>query len=271
MSRRSIHSFTSLASLMLLTSAAVALYQPPQSTPAKAAASAENDAKSIKGDTNKRYFLTMPDGETPAAGHKLLIVLPGGDGSANFRGFVKNIAARAVPPGYIVVQALAPEWTDHPERIVWPTASDKDPKATFPTEQFIVELVEEVRASHPVDPSKVFMFGWSSGGPPSYAAALREGSPVRGAFVAMSVFKPDRLPALDGARDKAFYMLHSPQDFIPMHFPEAARDRLAAAGAKTTLATYQGGHGWKGDVFGNIRTGVEWLEANSGSGPKTTP
>lgn len=271
MSRRSIHSFTSLASLMLLTSAAVALYQPPQSAPPKATAAGETEAKSIKGDVNKRYFLTMPEGEAPSTGYKLLIVLPGGDGSANFRGFVKNIAAKALPPGYIVVQALAPQWTDHPERIVWPTAVDKDPKVTFPTEQFIVELVEEVKAAHPVNPSKVFMLGWSSGGPPSYAAALREGSPVRGAFVAMSVFKPDRLPALDGAKGKAFYMLHSPQDFIHMRFPEAARDQLAAAGGKTTLTTYEGGHGWKGDVFGNIRAGVEWLEANSGSAAKVTP
>jgi poly(3-hydroxybutyrate) depolymerase len=271
MSRRSFHSFTSLASLMLLTSAAVALYQPPQSTPTKTTAAAKSETRSIKGDTNKRYFLTMPEGEAPAGGYKLLIVLPGGDGSANFRGFVKNIAAKALPPGYIVVQALAPAWTDDPERIVWPTEVDADPKVKFPTEQFIMELVDEVKAAHPIDPSKVFMLGWSSGGPPSYAAALREGSPVRGAFIAMSVFKPDRLPTLDGARGKAFYMLHSPQDFIHMRFPEAARDRLAAAGAKTILTTYEGGHGWKGDALGNIRTGVEWLEANSGAEPKTTP
>ena len=51
-------------------------------------------------------------------------------------------------------------------------------------------------------------------------------------------------------------------------FPEAARDQLAAKGAKTTLATYEGGHGWHGDVFGEIRTGVQWLEANAAKGGK---
>ena len=34
----------------------------------------------------------------------------------------------------------------------------------------------------------------------------------------------------------------------------------AVMGPLVEFATYEGGHGWKGDVFGNIRTGVEWLE-----------
>ena len=28
------------------------------------------------------------------------------------------------------------------------------------------------------------------------------------------------------------------------------------------LKTYDGGHGWRGNVYGDIRDGVEWLEAN---------
>jgi predicted esterase len=79
----------------------------------------------------------------------------------------------------------------------------------------------------------------------------------------MSVFKPEQLPRLENGKGKAFYILHSPQDFIKMSFPESARDQLAAAGAKTKLATYEGGHGWKGDVFGNIRAGMDWLESEA--------
>ena len=76
----------------------------------------------------------------------------------------------------------------------------------------------------------------------------------------MSVFKPQQLSGLERARGRKYYILPSPQDFIAMRFPEAARDQLAAHGATTTLVTYEGGHGWHGDVFGNIRKGLVWLE-----------
>jgi predicted esterase len=39
-----------------------------------------------------------------------------------------------------------------------------------------------------------------------------------------------------------------------------AKNQLSKAGAAVTLTDYAGGHGWQGDVFGNIRSGIEWLE-----------
>ena len=44
---------------------------------------------------------------------------------------------------------------------------------------------------------------------------------------------------------------------------KVAETELRKFGAKTTLKTYQGGHGWRDDPFGNIRTGIKWLEANA--------
>jgi predicted esterase len=43
---------------------------------------------------------------------------------------------------------------------------------------------------------------------------------------------------------------------------EQAKTRLADNGAKVRLETYEGGHGWRGDVYNDIRQGVEWLEKN---------
>jgi hypothetical protein len=37
---------------------------------------------------------------------------------------------------------------------------------------------------------------------------------------------------------------------------------LRRAGAKVQLRTYDGGHGWRGDVYGEIRRGIGWLEVN---------
>jgi predicted esterase len=48
----------------------------------------------------------------------------------------------------------------------------------------------------------------------------------------------------------------------PYRMAEQARDKLTENGAKVRLETYEGGHGWRGDVFGDIRAGVEWLEKN---------
>ena len=74
------------------------------------------------------------------------------------------------------------------------------------------------------------------------------------------MFKPQTLPPVENLDDRSFYILHSPQDFIPIAHAEAARDQLRAAGATTKLTTYQGGHGWRGNIYQNMRDGIRWLE-----------
>ncbi len=255
-----------LAVVLLLTSACIACYQPAGKSGkggGEKAAAAPVPDQTIKGDANKRYFLIKPSGAAPAAGYKLLVVLPGGDGSADFNGFVTNIQKQAAP-GYIVAQAVAPVWSKSEDRIVWPTAKLPDPKMKFSTEEFIEAIVADVKSKEKVDEKHVFLLGWSSGGPACYAEALKAGSPVTGVFAAMSVFHPEQL-AMGNAKGKAFYIYQSPEDkVVPARFADAARDQLAAKGAKTTLATYAGGHGWHGDVFGDIRKGLAWLEGNAG-------
>jgi predicted esterase len=46
---------------------------------------------------------------------------------------------------------------------------------------------------------------------------------------------------------------------------QASRD-LEKAGASVKLATYEGGHGWKGNVYGDVRAGIEWLEKSVPAG-----
>ncbi|MFQ5415377.1 MAG: alpha/beta hydrolase, partial [Phycisphaerae bacterium] len=152
--------------------------------------------------------------------------------------------------------------------IVWPTERRPHRAARFTTEALIDAVIADVAGRVKVDRGRVFVFGWSSGGPACYAAALRERSPVAGAFVAMSVFKPKGLPSLDRARGKAFYLLQSPDDRVTaLRWAVAAEKALRKAGATVKLTKYAGGHGWRGDVWGMIRSGVEWLESNAGRGP----
>ncbi len=241
----------------------------------KPAAKNENPTSEIVGvpaqernagnDSRKRYFLIGPIGgaEPPAEGYRLLLLLPGGDGSADFLPFAKRIAQNALPAGYLVAQLVAISWTPGQfDQVVWPKAADHLPSVGFSTEKFVDAVVADIAASKKIDPRFIFTLGWSSGGPPVYATSLRSGMRVTGSFVAMSVFKPESLGSLKNARGHGYYILHSPEDRIPIGMAVAARDELRRFGAKTELRTYQGGHGWHGDVYGEIRRGVAWLEAN---------
>jgi RNA polymerase sigma factor (sigma-70 family) len=235
------------------------------SKPEDERSSVASEERKAGDDARKRYFLIGPAAVSvaPAAGYRLLIVLPGGDGSPEFQPFVKRIAEIGVPPGYLIAQMVAFSWTpDQAKQVVWPTAKDQLPKVGFTTEAFVDAVVTDVALARKLDRRYVFTLGWSSGGPPVYATSLQTGTKVTGTFAAMSVFVPAQYPPLKNARGQAYYLLHSPQDFIPIRMAETARDELRKAGAKTELQTYEGGHGWHGDVYGEIRRGVEWLEKN---------
>ncbi|MCH8923743.1 MAG: AAA family ATPase [Planctomycetes bacterium] len=219
------------------------------------------------GDPKKRYFLIgEADKEgAPEDGYKLLFVLPGGDGSADFHPFVQRIYKNVLSEDWLIAEPVAPEWDKRQfERITWPTAKSRYPAAKFTTEAFIAAILKDVRSKVKLDSRAIFMLGWSSGGPPVYATTLTKKSPIVGAFVAMSIFVPSKMPKLEGGKDKAFYLLQSPDDQVTkILFAERAEKSLQAAGAKVKLERYPGGHGWQGNVFGMLRDGIGWLEQNA--------
>lgn len=227
----------------------------------------------LAGNPQQRYFLigAKPDAQAPEAGYGLLLVLPGGDGSAEFNPFVKRIWQNALPEGYLVAQLVAVQ-SDKPNQIVWPTAKTRHPKQKFTTEDFIKAVVEDVKSKHKIDEDRIFALAWSSGGPAVYASTLTQGTPLRGAFVAMSVFIPARLPPLASAKDKRYFLLQSPDDQVTrMQFARLAKTQLTQAGAAVELKEYAGGHGWHGDIFGNIREGIEWLQRRGATSPAAAP
>ncbi len=219
------------------------------------------------GNKKMRYFLSTRDGEAGRAeeeGLKLLLILPGGDGSEDFQAWCRRIHKNAAPRGYAMAQLIAPVWSKDENRVVWPTKKLNPDDASFTTEQFISEVVKDIGKHVTINDRYVFTLGWSSGGPPLYSAALQPKTPVTGTFVAMSVFKPQLLPKLSAAKGHAFYLLHSPQDWIKIdQHARVAEKQLGNAGASVKLQTYSGGHGWRDDPFGNIRSGLDWLEKNA--------
>jgi predicted esterase len=45
-----------------------------------------------------------------------------------------------------------------------------------------------------------------------------------------------------------------------MWMARQAVKELTAEGAKVELATYDGGHGWRGPLYADVKKGLEWLE-----------
>lgn len=225
-------------------------------------ADVSSEDRRIGGNAKQRYFLIgAKESKAPAEGHSLLIVLPGGDASAEFNPFVRRLFKYTLDENWLVVQAVAPRWSkQQAEQLVWPTELDPHKSAKFSTEKFLQAIIDDVQAKSKINPKKIFLLGWSSGGPPCYAMALRKGSPVTGAFVAMSIFNQKELPPLENGEHKRFYLLQSPDDRVTkFFFAEKASQALKGAGAQVHLERYAGGHGWQGPVWQMIGDGVGWL------------
>ena len=221
---------------------------------------------SIANNPNQTYFLI---GESNVKSnnddkpHGLVIIMPGGDGSADFHPFITNIYRQAIPKNYLAAQPIAVKWTQK-QYIVWPTKRDKVKKMKFTTETFVEDVIKDVQSQYDIDPDKIFTFTWSSSGPAAYAIATQKQTAVKGSFIAMSVFKPAKLKSKN-AKGHSFYIYHSKQDKVaPYRFAYTAMRRLTKNNANVTLKTYNGGHGWMhANLWKNISDGIKFLDANA--------
>ena len=141
----------------------------------------------------------------------------------------------------------------------------------FATEDLIKAVIGGVKKMRKIDPRYIFTLGWSSGGPPCYSASLTPGVGITGTFVAMSVFQPKWMPLLDGARAAPT----SCCTHRPTSSRSRSRNRLATASSRPerrrSFARPDRGHGWHGDVYGNIRAGIQWLRRRRDVGSRRQP
>lgn len=214
----------------------------------------------------KGNYLFVPPSEESKSGNALLVVLPGGDGSAEFHPFVSNIHANSLPKDFALAQPTAKKWTPA-QQIVWPIANSKVKKMQYTSEELIEAVVEDVGIKTKLNPKRVYVLAWSSGGPAAYAALLQKNTSLSGGLLAMSVFKPNQLPELTNGKGRSFYILHSPSDrTCPFSLAKNANVMLSDVDVRNTLVEYRGGHGWHGDIFGDIEKGVQWLEQSEETG-----
>jgi beta-lactamase regulating signal transducer with metallopeptidase domain/predicted esterase len=215
-----------------------------------------------KKDPNKDYFLIGNKGPATGAGYKLLLVMPGGDGSKDFNPFIRRIWKNAEldKQGFVIAQLVAPKWENSENRIVWPIRSSTVGAAKFKTEEFVNDVIADVKSKIKIDPEHIYAFGWSSGGPATYAALLDSPS-LKGVFVAMSIFRQNDYPTLNLAKGRSVYLFQSPDDKVTVFsWAEKARDAFKAVGVRTELVSYPGGHGFtSGRPYEDIKAALDWL------------
>jgi predicted esterase len=218
------------------------------------------------GDKNKLYRLVGFDAKrtVPKEGYSLLLVLPGGDGSEQFRWFIRRIKKNALPKNMLVAQLVAPQWNEwQAKNLVWPTRKSPFAGMKFSTEEFIEATIADVKRQTRIDPKRVYTMAWSSSGPAVYTHLATKGSSVAGAFIAMSVFRPNEIPDPKRLAGKRVYLYHSPQDFIKIQQAQDAATFLKSHGTSVHLEQYEGGHGWRGDTFGAIQNAIDFLQSSA--------
>lgn len=132
----------------------------------------------VADDPKKRYLLSGT--VKPEKTQNVLIVMPGGDGSADFHPFVKRIYMNALGEDWVLAQPIAPNWDNSPDRVVWPSVGSPYPAAKFTMEEFLDGMLDELHTREKVKLGKVFMLGWSSGGPAVYSYLAHGKHPVEG-------------------------------------------------------------------------------------------
>lgn len=227
-----------------------------------------------EGDHDKRYLLlgtglqsATPSGQIatttpPPGGFKLLLVLPGGDGSADYNAFVRRVAKRVLGSDYVVAQPVAKAWSaQQSKQIVWPTRTHPWPGMRWTTEDFAAAVIRDTARRLPINPSQVYVLGWASGGPAAYAIAADKQVPVRGAFLALSVYPRNDVSDVSGTKNRRIFLLHPTQAPVaPLADARRAAAELNAAGAVAELVPYAGGYGLPRGLYDHLNRGVRFLE-----------
>jgi len=220
------------------------------------------------GDHEKmRYFLIGPrqGAEAPEDGYKLVVVMPGGSGDEAFHPFVRRLFKHSMTDEFLVAQPIAFKWRPE-QQVVWPTSVHPVDGQEFSTEEFVEAVIRDVGARQPIDPRYVFTLTWSSSGPAAYAIALQEETAVTGSYILMSVYRPEWHPPVARAKGRLFAIEHSPDDQLcPFSQAQQAQRELTEAGAIVRFTTYQGGHGWHGDLYPRTAEGLAWLVEQAGA------
>jgi len=221
----------------------------------------------VEDDARRAYYLLLPEDTGPRRSLHLVLTMPGGSGqAADFLPWLTRVRD-GLGDDFALAALSAPEWSaDQTERVVWITDywRGKFPEAKFSTEEFLRDVLDDVKRRKEFRVESVLLFGWSSSGPAVYAASSESKVPYDGYLVLSSVFKADQLHGLSKVKKRRYYLLQGEEDTVTrLSFAEEAQGTLTRKKAVVHLEAFPGGHGFAmPDPFGSLKRGFEWLLSN---------
>jgi poly(3-hydroxybutyrate) depolymerase len=138
------------------------------------------------GGKRRTYYLYVPAGATASAPVPLLVTLHGS--GMDGRGLVAEWKRLAQKESFVVA---GPDARNSGGWIV----PDDGP-------EFLRDLVEEIKSAAPVDPRRVYLFGWSAGANFGLQMSLYESEYFAASSIFAGALLPSRYPMLDAASRK---------------------------------------------------------------------
>jgi phospholipase/carboxylesterase len=135
-----------------------------------------------------------------------------------------------------------------------------DPKMFSESYRKLLQFLDDAKKGYPIDPTRMFFFGFSMGTMMSFAVALTCPELVRG-VVANSGLIPEgtelkfKWNEIEG---KPFFVAHGKYDpIIPVEFAHRAKELLQKAGANLFYREYEMGHQIDEESLNDI---IHWME-----------
>jgi len=162
-----------------------------------------------------------------------------------------------------IISARAPFPFSYSNGFTWFEIEDigkPDSKMFADSYQKLIQFIDDVRKSYPIDQEKIFLFGFSMGTMMSYAVVLTQPSWIKG-VVANSGIIPEGSGLKyqwDQIKGKPFFVGHGINDsIIPIAFAKRAKELLENAGAQITYREYQMDHQIDEESLGDV---IKWFD-----------
>lgn len=210
--------------------------------------------ESIRSQGKERtYYLFVPDKISPASPVPLVVLLHGS--GRNGLSLVEKWRELAKKEGIIIVgpDALNSQG--------WKIPEDGP--------DFVHELVEALKAKHPINPRRVYLFGHSAGAGQALYLSLLESEYFAATAVHAGALGAEDGPYIERAQRKipiAIFVGTNDQ-FFPLPVVRATRDALNARGFKSELTEIKGHTHWYYDRAAEInRSAWDFLKGRELSG-----
>ena len=211
---------------ILLLTAALMLAIPTGARAAAADAGKIERKQISSGGKRRTYYLYVPSGVTQDAPVPLVVTLHGS--GMDGRGLVVEWKRLASKERFVVAGP------DARNSGGWSVPDDGP--------DFLRDLVEELKTSVPVDPRRVYLFGWSAGANFGLQMSLYESEYFAAAAIFAGALLPSRYAMLDEAARKIPICLTvgTSDPYYPLRDVRATRDALKAHGFNVRLKEWLG-------------------------------